>query len=126
MSNTTPTPSFDQWLQAVDLAVSAIAGVSVHDLADQPFRDWYDDEMSPQEAARTMLEEEGFPFDDDEFDADEYLTEDELFNGFDLDGEVETDTPTPRYTADLEDMCREDGSYPADAGVDFDWEHLWE
>lgn len=54
--------TFQQWMRAVDSEVYALAGVSVHDLADQTFRDWYDDEIEPSEAAEMALENEGFPF----------------------------------------------------------------
>lgn len=54
--------TFRQWMQEVDREVQAIAFLSVHDLADQPFRDWYDDGVEPLEAAEMTLEDEGFPF----------------------------------------------------------------
>lgn len=54
--------TFREWMESVDRETQAIGGVSVHDLADQPFRDWYDDEMGEVEAAETALENEGFPF----------------------------------------------------------------
>ena len=54
--------TFAQWMRAVDEAVQATAGLSVHDLADQPFRDWYEDGLTPQEAAEETLIDEGFPF----------------------------------------------------------------
>lgn len=54
--------TFNQWMRAVDMEVESVAGVSVHDLADQPFYDWYDSGMTPEEAARETLIEEGFPF----------------------------------------------------------------
>jgi hypothetical protein len=52
--------TFKQWLKAVDLAVLRLSGVSLHELADQPWRDWYDDDMNAEEAAREALAEEGF------------------------------------------------------------------
>jgi len=54
--------TFRQWMQAVDRQVQAIAFLSVHDLADQPFHDWYNDGVEPEEAAQMTLEDEGFPF----------------------------------------------------------------
>ncbi len=36
-------PPFDSWMAAVDRAVIYRTGVSVHDLADQCFHDWFDD-----------------------------------------------------------------------------------
>jgi hypothetical protein len=52
--------TFLQWVDAVDAAVLDIAGVSVHDLPDVPFRFWFDDEMPPVEAAHLALEEAGW------------------------------------------------------------------
>jgi hypothetical protein len=58
--------AFKKWMNDVDAAVSATAFVSVYDLPDQPFRDWFDDGMSAEEAARTALEDADYDFDDDE------------------------------------------------------------
>ena len=55
--------NFEQWMEAIDRAVFRIAFCSVHDLSDQPFRDWFDDEISPEEAAEMALEDNGFDFD---------------------------------------------------------------
>ena len=52
--------TFQQWMQAVDDATYRIAGVSIHDLPDCSFRDWYTDEMSPTEAAREALDNAGW------------------------------------------------------------------
>ena len=43
-------------MEAVDEAVLASCGASVHDLPDCPFCDWFDDGVSPREAARLALE----------------------------------------------------------------------
>lgn len=56
--------SFREWMKQVNQEVIRIAGVSVQDLADQPFRDWYESEITPHEAAIELLVEEGFPFDE--------------------------------------------------------------
>jgi hypothetical protein len=53
-------PTFDAWLEAVDRTVQDIAAVSLFDLTDQPFRDWYDDEIDPNEAAHLALEDNGW------------------------------------------------------------------
>ena len=53
--------SFKQWMKKVDAVLIATCGLSSHDLADCRYRDWYDDEMSPEEAARMALEYNGFP-----------------------------------------------------------------
>ena len=55
--------NFEQWMEAIDQAVLRIAFCSVHDLSDQPFRDWFEDEVSPEEAAEMALEDNGFDFD---------------------------------------------------------------
>lgn len=51
---------FDAWMRKVDAKVDALAGLSVHDLADQPFFDWFDADMSPATAARKALKAEGW------------------------------------------------------------------
>lgn len=51
---------FDNWMMNVDDEVEKVCGLSVHDLADQPFRDWFDSGMTAEEAARQTLVEEGF------------------------------------------------------------------
>jgi hypothetical protein len=35
------------------------------DIADQTWRDWYESDMSPDEAAEEALDNEGFPLDDE-------------------------------------------------------------
>jgi hypothetical protein len=57
--------TFPQWLKEVDREIGKLCGLSHNDLADQPWHDWYDDEMSPAEAAESALADEGFPFGDD-------------------------------------------------------------
>lgn len=47
--------SFSEWMVLVDRAVWSRAGVSVHDLPDAPFRDWYDDRVAPSVAARRVI-----------------------------------------------------------------------
>jgi hypothetical protein len=51
---------FDVWMKKVDKAVIARSGVSIHDLADQPFADWFEDGISPSQAAKLSLESEGW------------------------------------------------------------------
>ena len=53
-------PTFSQWMALVDKIVQAEVGCSVHDLTDQPFRDWYDDDIDPDEAAALALEDNGW------------------------------------------------------------------
>lgn len=67
------TDPFAAWMDAVDRNCYAIAGLSIHDLADMPFRDWFDDGVTPNEAARQALASEGFDEDgdgDDDWDLD--------------------------------------------------------
>ncbi|MCI0579950.1 MAG: hypothetical protein L0332_24075 [Chloroflexi bacterium] len=52
--------SFAAWMRQVNAAVFARAFVSADDLPDQPYRDWYDDGLSPEEAAGAALEDAGF------------------------------------------------------------------
>ncbi|MEZ5586275.1 MAG: hypothetical protein R3E46_04305 [Sedimenticolaceae bacterium] len=49
-----------RWLCKVDVEIKRVAGIGVFDLADQPYADWFDDGLTPQEAAREALELEGF------------------------------------------------------------------
>ncbi len=52
---------FDEWMKQLDKAVSDLSGLSAHDLADQPYRDWFDSGYSPEDAAREALKNEGYP-----------------------------------------------------------------
>ena len=52
--------TFEQWMLKVDQQVIAKSGLSVHDLADAPFRDMYDDETDPAEAADQILIDNGW------------------------------------------------------------------
>ena len=47
--------SFEEWMKDVDAAVSARIGLSVHDLADCCFRDWYDAGVSAKSAASRAI-----------------------------------------------------------------------
>lgn len=53
--------TFDEWMKEVDQQVILIVECSVHDLADQPFRDWFGDGYSARDAAEEALENEGWP-----------------------------------------------------------------
>lgn len=53
---------FESWMRQVNAELSAICGLSSDDLADQTYRDWYEDGISPEDAATMTLEDEGFPF----------------------------------------------------------------
>jgi hypothetical protein len=64
-----------QFRKMVDREVSNIAGVGIDDLPDFDLWNYFDEGMSQEEllesarcAARDLLEEEGFPFDEDGFE----------------------------------------------------------
>ena len=52
--------TYQLWMERVDKAVRREAGLSVYDLPDLPFRDWFDDEVTAAEAARMALAESGY------------------------------------------------------------------
>ena len=49
-------PTFEQWMARVDRVILTSIGISIHDLPDCPFRDWYDDRLRPVRAAARALE----------------------------------------------------------------------
>lgn len=49
--------SFEKWFGEVDVAVNALVGVSVHDLPDAPFVEWWEDGRSPKSAAKAAVAE---------------------------------------------------------------------
>ena len=51
---------FEMWLAEVDRHLTAKVGLSTGDLGDQCYYDWFDDEITPAQAARLVLESEGF------------------------------------------------------------------
>jgi uncharacterized protein DUF5419 len=58
--------SFEDWMKKVDELVGQRIGLSVHDLVDCPFRDWFDAGVTPQEAAHDAIRYDGgFDFDDE-------------------------------------------------------------
>ena len=59
----TEKQTFVQWKARVNACVIARAGVCTDDLPDVPYYDWFEDGISPQEAAEMALEESGFPMD---------------------------------------------------------------
>ncbi len=52
--------TFSEWMKKVDERIWYIARLSADDLADQPWRDWFNDEYTPREAALEALENEGY------------------------------------------------------------------
>ncbi len=63
---TTHDLTYAQWMRKVDLAVTKRIGRSIYDLTDCPLRDWFEDGMSPNEAAAEALENEGLSDDEDD------------------------------------------------------------
>lgn len=53
----TQRDGFATWMQAVDNEVWALVGVSVHDLPDCLYRDWYDDSTNPKIAAKRAIKQ---------------------------------------------------------------------
>lgn len=47
----TSTRTFEQWMDLVDFNVQQRTGMSVYDLPDRCYRDWYDDGATPKQAA---------------------------------------------------------------------------
>lgn len=47
--------TFEEWMRLVDEFVRRISGLSVHDLPDCCFADWYEDGVSAKVAARRAL-----------------------------------------------------------------------
>ena len=58
------------WMRGIDLVIQGICGCSSSDLADQPYREWFESGMSCREAALDALADDGFPFGDDEGQGD--------------------------------------------------------
>lgn len=54
------TMDYGTWFARVNRQVVRISGVGADDLPDQSWRDWFDDGMTPNEAAREALANEGF------------------------------------------------------------------
>lgn len=54
--------SYNDWMAQVDAYIAGICGLGSSDLADGPSRDSFNSGESPEEYARALLEEEGFPF----------------------------------------------------------------
>lgn len=50
---------FEAWMRKVDAHVSARTGLDTSDLPDMCYRDWFDDEYTPQMAAEEVFAENG-------------------------------------------------------------------
>lgn len=58
--------TFDEWMKRVDIILYRTRGVSVYDLPDCTFRDWYDARVRPIRAANKALRNAvGCDLDDD-------------------------------------------------------------
>lgn len=53
--------TFENWKEEVDGTLETVSGLTSDDLADQPFREWYEGEMNPLEAAARTLQDNDFP-----------------------------------------------------------------
>ena len=51
---------FDIWMKKVDSALARKCGLTSEDLADCCYYDWYEDGVTPAEAADMVLEENDF------------------------------------------------------------------
>ena len=49
------TRTFEQWMQAIDSLISRYFGLSIYDLPDCTFKDWYEDRLRPIHAANLAL-----------------------------------------------------------------------
>ena len=47
--------SFDAWMEDVDSTCQRLCGCSVHDLEDCCFNDWFEDGLTPREAAKAAI-----------------------------------------------------------------------
>lgn len=46
---------FEQWLEKVDAEVQTETGVSIYDLPDYDYQEWYDEGMTPKKAAKRVV-----------------------------------------------------------------------
>lgn len=50
---------YEEWMAAVDAALVRVVSMDSRDLVDCNYRDWYEDEMTVDEAVKAALEENG-------------------------------------------------------------------
>jgi len=55
------TVGFDRWMHYVDKACERRVGLSIYDLTDQPFSEWFEDGLHPVRAARRAIKNSGGP-----------------------------------------------------------------
>ena len=53
--------TFSNWMQSVNREIEAISGLGCNDLPDVCYRDMYDDDTMPREAALEVLESADYP-----------------------------------------------------------------
>lgn len=56
MSKTVNDFIFEKWIAAVDNHVEASLGLSIRDLVDRPYYDWFENGYTPAEAAEDVVE----------------------------------------------------------------------
>ena len=54
------TDPFEKWMDKVNFALEDEVGIGISDLADWGYRDAFDDEMPPEEAAAEVLKANGW------------------------------------------------------------------
>lgn len=54
---TKTTMPYSRWMHAVDTVVESKTGLSVHDLPDMAYRDWYEDGVTVSAAAKRAVRE---------------------------------------------------------------------
>lgn len=52
-------PTFERWLARVDILLVRLRGISIHDLEDMPYREWYEARVRPVRAANKALKRAG-------------------------------------------------------------------
>lgn len=55
-------PDFDSWFRRVIVWTTRFAAARPDDLVDQPYLDWYHDEMNPRIAATRALKSTGWAY----------------------------------------------------------------
>jgi Family of unknown function (DUF5419) len=53
--------TFEEWMKQIDRIIGEVCGLGHGDIGDQCYYDWYDDGVTPMQAAKRALKNEGFP-----------------------------------------------------------------
>ena len=53
-------PTFDQWMESINTILMETHQIEVGDLPDQPFVDYHEEGLEPQDVVNIMLEDEFF------------------------------------------------------------------